>query len=149
MICAMCLVDAGVLETSETGSVSICPRQPLDYCMFMSTATGTTIDYLIGRRGCRDAKAGLRKTTLMSWSTNTQTALTGRPHHSHPNHVVARCIVSSCCSARALKAYLYLKTIGHAITPSFRRNHPPDQSSITRKQLQQMAEHKVCCRRGH
>lgn len=145
MICAMCLVDVDVLETSRTGSRWICPRQPLDDCMFMSTATGTTIDYLIGRRGCRDAKAGLRKTTLMSWNQHTNSShRKATSFTSH--HVVARCIVSSCCSSRSLKAHLYIKAIGDFITPSFRRNHSPDQSSITRKQLQQMAEHKVRCR---
>jgi hypothetical protein len=66
-----------------------------------------------------------------------------------PHHVVARRTVPSFCSPRSLKAHSCLKAIGYPITPSFRRNHSPDQSRITRKQLQQMAEHKVCCRRGH
>lgn len=104
-----------------------------------------TIDCSIGRRGCRDAKARLRKTTLMSWNQHTnsshQKTIAFTSHH-----VIACCAVPSCCSPRSLKAHLYLKAIGHPITPSFRRNHSPDQSSITRKQLQQMAEHKVCCR---
>jgi hypothetical protein len=40
------------------------PQTAIRNYMFMLTVSG--IDYLAGRRGCRNAKAGLRKTTLMS-----------------------------------------------------------------------------------
>lgn len=66
MIGAMCLADAGVLETLKTESATICPRQPLEIIvLFMPIEKGID-DYQGRRRGCRDAKAGLRKTTLMS-----------------------------------------------------------------------------------
>lgn len=147
MIGAMYLVDADGSETSRTESTVICPRQPLEIICLLFNQRRVLI---IVREAGMHRRQGRPPKNHPDVMKATHEQLSQQDHIFHTsNHVHTRRTVPSCCSSCPSEAHLYFKAIGHAVTPSFRPDHSPGQSGVACEQLQQMAEHKVGCRRGH